>query len=73
MAKNLPTTARKETDPEFQMGQKRKRTEENDQGMDIFGKNIEQIDQSYPPKQGMIDLMLNISTKNKHYQHVPGH
>ena len=36
-------------------------------------KELRKIDQSYPPKQGMIDLMLNISTTKKHYQHVPCH
>ena len=31
--------------------------------MDIFWKYLLKIDQTYPSKQGMIDLVLNLSTK----------
>ena len=40
---NLLTTARKKTDPEFQMGPKRKRNYKNDEGMDkkkVFTKKL---------------------------------
>ena len=58
-----PKVARKEHDPEFQPGKKRNREEENDEGMEIFWKYLLKIDKTYPPKQGMVDLMLNLSTK----------
>ena len=42
------------------MGPKRKRNEENYEGMDIFKKYLQKMDQSYQPKQEMIDLMLKL-------------
>ena len=56
--------ARKKHDPDCQPSQKKlNREEENEEGMDIFWKYLLKIDQTYPSKQGMIDLVLNLSTK----------
>ena len=46
-----------------QAKQKQNREEENEECMEIFWKYLLRIDQTYPSKQGMIDLMLNLSTK----------
>ena len=53
----------KEVDPEFVLGAKRKRTEDEDTGMDMFWKLIENMDKNEAPKVGFIKLMFNLSTK----------
>lgn len=50
-------------DPEFSLGTKRKRSEDEDTGMDMFWNLIESEDKTIPPKDGFIKLMFNLSTK----------
>lgn len=52
-----------ESDPEFMSGKKRKRGDAIDGGMDLVWKCLDQIDQSKPPNEGMVKLLLNLSTK----------
>ena len=50
-----------EMDPEYIVGRKRKRSE-NDDGMDLFIKLLKKVDKSSPPKMGFVRLMANLST-----------
>ena len=50
-----------ESDPEFVVGGKRKRTD-TDNGMDLFWKMVTKQDKSSPPSKGFLQLMSNLST-----------
>ena len=52
-----------ESDPEFVPGSKRKRGDAIDGGMVLVWKCLDQLDQSNPPSEGMLKLLLNLSTK----------
>jgi len=49
-----------ESDPEFEIGEKRKRAEK-DSGMEMFQKMLSKIDKSNPPSNGLLLLMQELS------------
>lgn len=51
-----------EDDPDYRIGNKRKNAEP-DTGMSLVWNCLQKIDQTNPPRSGMIDLLMNLSTK----------
>ena len=52
-----------ETYSDFQIGNKRKKVNEPDTGMSLVLNCLQKIYQTKPPSSGIIDLLMNLSTK----------